>query len=611
MRTIQRQPGIIPKLSRKMNARRFIFFDTETTTAFENAYGKRLNFRLGYAVYIRFDDEFNIVERDDREINKTLDFVAFLSEHIAGQAHLYIIAHNLAFDLQILNLPYALSVSGYTSDLPILAWGACMWTVHYKGKTASFFDSQNIFPGSLQSLGKDVGLRKTAIKFGVAKNAELLAYCKNDCEILVLAFQKYLKWLSDNNLGYFAQTISWQARNAYRTRFMTEDIHTHVDYVVLNYERQAYHGARTECFFIGKAPGQNYYLLDVNSLYAHVMAENEYPVEYVDCIVRPNLKQLEELMEEYYVIAECQLDTTLPAFPRRTATKLVFPIGNYRTWLHHCELQYALRDGVGIQTGIALLYRRANIFEGYTGFFAGLRESAIRTHRKTEERLAKLFLVTFYGTWGARNSITFDQGETTDPGIRYIPCKDTEHNMHWDEWHWYGKIYQTYKSGEKPYAMPSIAGAITAYGRMYLWELINEAGRSNVYYVDTDSLVVNEAGFKALQHRVNPTKLGFLKLVNASGVLDIHTNKDFRIGSDIRRKGIKVTSANTDYSAVSTEQFRGLMYRMKSGDISGVIVENRIKRRISTYDKGRILPGGTVEPWRLPDDKNEAVFGPI
>lgn len=603
-----RQPGVIPPLKRKLNARRWLFFDTETQTRFKDANHKRLTFRLGYAVYVEFDAEYNLTVMREYEIRKPQDFVVCLNLHLPGAGILRAVAHNLQFDIQVLNLPQLLTANGYKTNLPILAFGACMWTAHCDKATVHFMDSQNIFPGKLEKLGAEIGRAKLKVDYTKLKTAELMEYCKNDCHILRVAFTRYLQWLYENKLGYFGETVSWQAFNAYRTRFMAVPITVHVDYVVLDYERQAYHGARTECFFVGQAPEEEYTLLDVNSMYAHVMAENEFPVEYDRLVVRPSLDKLSKLMEEYYVIADTEIETEEAAYPLRTGSKLVFPTGVFRCWLHQIELQHAQHAGTISRVTVALAYRKATLFRAYVDFFGSLKERASDNHDHVGTRLAKQFLLALYGKWGQKNPVTMWQGHTDEPGVRFMPAKCVENGRVWDEWHWFGDVYQTVKVGEKPYACPSIAGAITAYGRMYLWRLMNEAGLSNVYYVDTDSLLVNSDGLKALSAYLDPTALGKLKVAGHSSEFRAFGPKDYVLGSVARRKGVDRDILSQKGDSVVGPQFRSMSYRLKSGNLEGVDVYEVTKHRKATYDKGRVGEDGVVVPWKLPDDQDQPVF---
>lgn len=603
-----RNPGPIPPLSRTMNARRWLFFQTKTTTQFLTAYKQRLNFLLGYAVYCEFDAEYNMTKMEEYEIKTTEDFGELLARKARGKGLLYATSHNLPFDLQILALPQLLERQGWTSKLPILSGHIALWQAKIGAARVHFLSAQNLFPGRLEELGETIGRKRKFVSRAERKHAPLMEGCKNDCHILRVAFTKYLQWLHDNELGYFAETTSWQAFVAFRTRFLQVPIHIHVDYSILGYEREAYYGARTECFFVGEAPVQPYFLLDVNSMYAHVMKENPYPVEFMKLAIRPSVQTLLDLAREFYVIAKVELDCDEAAYPFRAKSKLVFPTGRYSTWLHAPEIQVAAQSGAISRVHFCLAYRQDSVFGPYVDFFADRKRRASDSGDRAGERLAKQFLVSLYGKFGQRNSKTFDQGKSNYPGIRAFHAKAAGSSLVWDEIHWLGTVYQVYKSGEKPYACPSIAGAITAYGRMFLYQLIQEAGSSHVYYCDTDSLLVDQAGFENLRGRLDDSLLGRLKCVSRSNALAIFGPKDYTVGEIRRRKGVgQPVDGNRD-GGVRNEQIRSLSWRMKSGNLDGVDVYEVLKHRVATYDKGRVLPGGRVLPWSLPADADQPVF---
>jgi hypothetical protein len=145
---------------------------------------------------------------------------------------------------------------------------------------------------------------------------------------------------------------------------------------------------------------------------------------------------------------------------------------------------------------------------------------------------------------------------------------------------------------------------------MYLWELIQKAGSENVYYCDTDSLLVNAEGFTNLASEISESEIGKLKMVSRGMALSIFGPKDYVLDLQARRKGVSPHATVSASGEARQEFFRGLKTRMKSGDLSGVLVNEVIKHRRATYDKGRVGDDGRVTPWILPMDANQPVFGP-
>jgi hypothetical protein len=60
------------------------------------------------------------------------------------------------------------------------------------------------------------------------------------------------------------------------------------------------------------------------------------------------------------------------------------------------------------------------------------------------------------------------------------------------------KVQRSVYAGFAQDAVPALSAWIYSQVRMRLWELICQAGRDNVYYVDTDSLIVNYMGWVRL-----------------------------------------------------------------------------------------------------------------
>ncbi|GAI51205.1 unnamed protein product, partial [marine sediment metagenome] len=79
-------------------------------------------------------------------------------------------------------------------------------------------------------------------------------------------------------------------------------------------------------------------------------------------------------------------------------------------------------------------------------------------------------------------------------------------------------------------SFPAISSEVAAYARLYLWELMKQAGEGNYFYCDTDSLFVNESGLYNLGDKLNNTELGGLKIIEKMDWVDIRGLKDYTTG---------------------------------------------------------------------------------
>jgi len=162
-----------------------------------------------------------------------------------------------------------------------------------------------------------------------------------------------------------------------------------------------------------------------------------------------------------------------------------------------------------------------------------------------------------------------------------------------------GLIEKLEEKPESRDSFPAIASHITAYARMYLWELMKAAGLENVYYVDTDSLMVNEEGFEALRPRIDPSKLGALKVEWESDEVVINGLKDYSIDGKLKAKGIRKDAVQTAPGVFTQDQFRGIEGMIREGELDRILIRTVSKTLLRTYLKGQVMESGKVFPLRL------------
>jgi len=73
---------------------------------------------------------------------------------------------------------------------------------------------------------------------------------------MFMAWKRWIEFCQSEDLGAFGYTIAGQSFNAFRHKFMKEDIYIHNSEKVLELERECYKGGRCEAFFIGTSEGK-------------------------------------------------------------------------------------------------------------------------------------------------------------------------------------------------------------------------------------------------------------------------------------------------------------------------------------------------------------------
>ncbi|MBA7571174.1 hypothetical protein ES708_12932 [subsurface metagenome] len=445
--------------------------------------------------------------------------------------------------------------------------------------------------------GKETGLPKQDVDVLTATDEELKLYCHRDVEILVHLWNEWEGFLEEHDLGGTAVTVSGQAMKAYRYRFMEHAIHLHTNEEVIRLEREAYFGGRTECWWIGRLPVDRYTLVDVNAQYPYVMGRHAYPFRLAHYYRKVEPERLASYVRDWGVIAWVKVRIDSPLVPLREEWFNVFPKGEFWTCLSSPDLELVLARGEITDCLDVALYETAPLFRAYVKYFTGLRSRYKAEGKHLWVRLVKLMQNSLYGKWGAKNIEwgwrVNDEGRS--PGVEIQGSMNSTESV-------YSiclgpEIIESCRRTEAIYSFPAIAAFVTAHARRLLWEYIEMAGAENVFYMDTDSLLVNSAGLARLGSVLDEDRPGYLSVDYTATSGEIRQPKDYTIGDRRRRKGLTRNArqvSDTDWIDLQWPKIRGLLWAGQLSGYHNVIVRKQLRRN---YRKGRVTPGGRVEPF--------------
>jgi len=500
--------------------------------------------------------------------------------------------------LIVLGFIQLLEIEGFETNPPIINGRQFIWKVKANGCTLVFLDTANYGISSVRDLGLHYNEGKGQVDFSSVDNDTLMRYCIHDTELLEQFMIDFVSFVVTHNLGAFKYTIASQAMTAFRTTFMDTAPFIHDHKPSLRLERSAYHGGRTEAFYIGHKNHSQYYKLDVNSMYPYAMVQSELPIELMGYTENVPVSYLQHRLKRWYVIADVTLHIDKPAFCVIRNGKLVFPIGEYRTCLHHAELEYLLTNGTVLHIHRCAIYKKGRLFDKYVQTFYQLKNLYGLQKLSSWRYITKLFLNSLYGKFGQKEPHREYLGTVDYPGIMRIPVLDLDSGVSGSELYWYGNHYREYKEGETRFSCPAIAGAITAVARMRLFELIELAGLENVLYVDTDSLIVNSIGYERLTSQCDNERLGYLKLEDTDNQVTIFGAKDYEFAGHTHKKGVPLSAKELTVDSWEYEQFLGFITWMNGGASDTMHTLTRTKHRKSSYDKGEVTSTGQVLPHR-------------
>lgn len=555
-----------------------------------------LRMQLAWTLFCRYDSKKGFTGDRWNFFTTTEKMWSYITSLPVKSSPLYIVGHNIFFDLQCSDFFYYLTKWGWRLQFTYDK-GLVYLLGIYKGPLViKCLSSTNFFPFSLEKLGEMIGVKKIAVDFKTISRADLITYCHRDVEILQKGMSYYLSLIADHDLGSFKFTRASQAFNSFRYRFMFSRIYLHKHPEVTMLEQKGYFGGRVEARFLGKCPGRSFVHLDVNSLYPFVMKENAVPVRLIDHGGYMENSRMAELLEKYCCMADCDLVTPVPAYAYRHKGKLVFPTGRFRTVLCSEGLKRAIKNGHLKRIFVHSVYEKANIFTEYVDYWHALKERYSDEGNIVMKEISKNFLNFLYGKFAQQRDIIEQFDDITYDGYWREEVWDSITHQNEVTIKLFNCIYTTFGREPTKTYFVAIAAHITEYARFHLFDLMQTAELENVLYCDTDSLKMKAEFLPLYKKIIHPSKLGMLKLEDTTKHLSIFGAKYYTTEKVSRIKGVPTKARQTgEHTYIYTEFFRQTSH-MKSRVDRYVAVREVTKTVKPFYDKGEVLENGKIIP---------------
>lgn len=558
MATMKFKPHYLKANKASHVPQRHLFVDVETNLLPQEDRTTNQTLKLGWACYWR--------QRPDKA-KDTLAYTFFRGEdefwdlvesHCLSKSTLLLVMHNVGFDFGVLHGFAQLAARGWVLKRPYTN-GMTTILGFNKGKyRIKVLDNGNYFPGKLANLGVAVGYPKLNIDFETCSWEELKTYCKRDTKIMLKAWQMLYAFIPEHRIGVWRATLPSLAWNAFRHSFMSHKILVHANPELYELERMAYKGGRCSVFWVGHRKGEHLYKMDVNSMYPSVMVDNVFPTEYVRDYYHVGNRTMQRLLSKYCCVARVVVDTDEPVYPIRNKTRNVYPVGRFETYLTTPELKYAVEHKHLRRVHRVAVYKKERIFHDYVTFFYPLKVAYKKEDNRPFYHVVKLFLNGLYGRFGMK-AHKWEKITEVDPRLADI---DFEYNDETKErinyYRWGDDVWKESGDGESENSCPAIAAHVTAHARLYLWQIINQAGRENVLYADTDGIICTEAGYGKLADLLDDFELGKLKVEGESWDTLIRAPKYYFFGGKWKRKGVPAKAVEIEPNVFEFDRFPSL-----------------------------------------------------
>ncbi|KKL89487.1 hypothetical protein LCGC14_1914180, partial [marine sediment metagenome] len=580
--------------------RHLLFFDTETTQEVLENGSIRQRLKLGWACYYRRGYNRNREQFDWCYFENALDFWLFVYKHVERKRKLWVLARNLVFDFTIVEGWKHLRPHGFKLKFFHNSGTCSIISVRSRYGSIVFLDIMNWFVESLAKTGQRIGIPKLKIDFDTCTDEYLSIYCKRDVEIEIANFKQFIEFLESNSVARLCYTRGSTAMAAYLLSHYRKKIYIHNNEQAIDLERESYRGGRTECFYLGELKDENYHIVDVNSLYPLVMRNYLYPVKYEKICQRLSVTSLNELLKHKSVVAKVLIDTDEPVYAVRRE-RTIFPIGRFWVTLVTPELFYALKHNHLVKIEQAVIYEQANIFKSYVDRFYKLRHKFKSEGVPEYEELCKKMLNSLYGKFGQKADVWEKIGDCPNEPDRVELCFTSGGGMVKQIRYLLGEIFELKGYEESFNSFPAIASQVSAYARLYLWELMKMAGKGNYFYCDTDSLIVNEVGLCNLQNLIDNVNLGCLKIVETANHIILRGLKDYSTQTKNVVKGIRKNAIEISAGVYEQELWPSFKGLLRSGETDTYTVKKVTKVLNRKYTKGHVNPDGTIVPLLLGD----------
>jgi len=559
--------------------------------------------RFGYACYMRKHHKGVWGDESWLQFTGISEFWEFVLSRVRDKTKLYLFCHNTSFDLPVLDVFNQLPIHGFKLRSAIIDAPPTVLRFCRGQQSIVIVDTLNIWRMKLSYLGDKIGLPKLDMPDNNDIAEDWQSYGKRDVEIIRKACIDWWDFLQKNDMGSFGSTLASQSMRVFRHKYMKHTIFIDNNERALDLTRKGYFGGRVECFRIGEYK-QRYSALDVNSMYPSAMYKYNFPNKLISHTRYASETDLRIWLRKYSVCARVVLFTDRPFAPRRGKNKLYFPVGTFECILSTPELEYALQHCKLVSILEVAVYENAPLFKEMITDMSSLKAHYKEQLDFVSEWLIKILMNSFYGKWGQSGGKWLEQMLVDDLSCKRWIEYDVDTGKVTHHRQLAGLVQQKDQETESLDSFPAIAGHVTAYARMDLWRIIEKADSRNVYYCDTDCVLVNDAGRERLSDELHDTRLGALKIAGEYDGIKLYGCKDYEWGTKTKHKGVKKNAIWLDSHTVRQEQWSGLRGLLSSGDMTAPHTKTIVKHLKRIYDKGLVLPDGTVVPHCLPEQEH-------
>lgn len=469
---------------------RVLVLDTETRPLDATAPGHEV-LRLWCArLTRRKGDQPRLPRHQDFE-GKTAAQLADLIDGLArADRTLWIMAHNLNFDLAVTALPVELCARGWrisegalTTDSP--------WCRLVKGsRRLAVADTWSWLPAGLDEIARMLSMRKLQLPDETADDATWYARCRRDVAITSRAILQLLDWWDAGAYGNWSITGPATGWSSYRHQRPAPRVLVDPDPVARQLEMRAVTGGRRETLRLGTLPAGLYADLDISTAHLVAMSECALPMRRIRAFDSLPIDDVRLRSPVLDVLAECEVECQAPRYPWDSGKGVFYPVGRFRTVLAGPELREAARRGELRSIGRGYVYLLREHMAPWARWLASLLDSKNTQTPPMARLAAKHWSRCVPGKWAGHSSEVIDRRPDPRPGWGVERGWIVDGHRPADFLRVGGELWTIARDEWADDAFPAILAWIQAHTRVAVGRMIDALG-SAVVSCNTDGVLVD------------------------------------------------------------------------------------------------------------------------
>lgn len=465
-----------------------ITFDTETRRH-ERGTGEDQSLRLWCA---RLDDRRSSSRMPIQSLkgqgHTGAELCALIASWVKRRENTWLYAHNLGYDLTTSQLIEHMAADGWTVNHCSTVPEYIFLTLARGRHRITLSDLHHLIPKRLADIGAMLGNDKGRMPEDNAPDSAWFTYCAQDVDIAAEALLLLMGHWDDYALGNWKLSGAACGFGAMRHSLPAKSITLIDDPEASTLERAAIYGGRRYCWRHGEQPPGRYSELDFTAAHATTAANYPMPAKRGPKFARldPNHPAIDGKFA--IVIAECEIETSVPRFPCRAEGRVWYPVGRFKTTLASPDIAWARDTGCLISIGAGQFHYTSKVMQAFFGRVLDIGAPGNTAYHPLVSALWKQWGRSVIGKFAQRGYKVTPTRMLTDRAWYYERATDYETGAEYWLVHYAGRIHKAIPEGDGAQAYPAVLALIESYERVALGKAAEQLGPHVAIQCDTDGI---------------------------------------------------------------------------------------------------------------------------